>query len=283
MSYQLTKEVKKRLAEFAAKITDPNYVPGAPGAPISADELRAKGITTDGKGYPISDAKVYYAAALPAVNHHRRLQSAYAVGGWPRVEAYLLPFLTPEGYARQQAEAAAPGAPAEQAWLDESGTVPPAVQLASAGVPGYENAIATGEAGPSLMAEFFSAGLEGPISPEAECLIAQSVAAVDAQLSAILPVLIEHRPGAAPGEPSCEPRLPYDAQGATRRLQLAYEAGVAVPGELYAAHQEVQEAPRSLCASDNAGNCLVCLQAGPGCITADFVPRFSCDCGRTAA
>jgi hypothetical protein len=184
MSHQLTKKVKQRLAEYGAKITTPGYAPGVPTA-ISAAELKASGYTTDRAGKPVKATESYYLAPPPAVNHTRRLQSTYAAGGWPAVEVYLQPFMTPE-YAAKQLAARAAGADEAlhplAAELQPFGALPPIDEQQ----PDAER-VCEPAAGPSLMAEFFSAGVEGPISPEAELLIAQSVAAVDKQLAALLP------------------------------------------------------------------------------------------------
>jgi hypothetical protein len=89
MSHQLTKEVKKRLAEYGAKITTPGYVPGQP-VQLTAEQLA--GVKTDKQGRPIKRGQSYYIAPAPAINHTRRLAEAYQRGGWPAVEVYLQPF-----------------------------------------------------------------------------------------------------------------------------------------------------------------------------------------------
>jgi hypothetical protein len=300
MSYKLTKELKARLAEFAAAITPPNNRPGAarPGSAV----------------FPASQA--------PAVNHERRLLAKYEAGGWPAVELYLQPFLTPAGYARQLMEraadakaAAADAAPTDfhplaaqlqgfdvpVSGLLTEATAQPVVQLATAGTPGYENAlVGTGAPGAFGVLHAIEEGLRtcepllihqpAPEVREFTKLCQRWEAEADAlhigldfSTGPAVTGVVVHRPGAAPGELSCEPRLPYDATAATRRLGLAYEAGVAEPGDIYRAHQEVQEAPRALCVGNNTDTCAACLQAGPGCITADFIPRYSCDCGQEPA
>jgi hypothetical protein len=285
MSHKLTKEMRKSLAEFAAAITHPNNRPGAarPGAAVFA------------------------ASQAPAVNHERRLLAKYEAGGWPAVERYLQPFLTPAGYARQLKEraadaraAAADAAPADfqPLAIDEPAPVAPVVALAAAGAPGYGNALATGapaehawldEAGPVHIGLDVStapakpAVFSGFVHPAGRIHLHGSTALTRESGADAAQAAAVHRPGTLPGGPTCAPGLPYDPTAATQRLQLAYEAGVNVPGELYEAHREVQQAPRSLCVGDNAGNCAACLQAGPGCITADFIPRYSCDCGREPA
>jgi hypothetical protein len=163
MSHTLTPAIIARLAEFAAAITPP--AGGPPTTSLTPAAIKAGGLAK----------MVHSAGKMPAVNHGRRLQTAYVAGGWPRVEEYLQPFLTPAGYARQLAataaaavlaargEAAAPGAAAGIAGqpAGDFGPLPPideqqpnaervceplvpVVALATAGVPGYENALASG-------------------------------------------------------------------------------------------------------------------------------------------
>ncbi|MDF7809934.1 hypothetical protein [Hymenobacter sp. YC55] len=129
MKKSLNNEIRANLQAFADRITPLDAKPGAvPGKALTAEELQQKGITTDSHGKPLKPGQLYLAKDLPAVNHFRRLCKAYESGGWEKVELYLQPYKTPAAIARDivaKAEA----------------TPAPVVQLASEGVPGYEQAL----------------------------------------------------------------------------------------------------------------------------------------------
>ena len=129
MKKTLNNEIRANLQAFADRITPPDATPGAvPGKALTAEELREKyGLSTDRHGNPLKPGQLYLAKDMPAVNHFRRLCKAYERGGWDQVERYLQPYKTPAAIARDivsKAEAA------------------PVVQLATEGVPGYEQALA---------------------------------------------------------------------------------------------------------------------------------------------
>jgi hypothetical protein len=174
MSHPLTKEVRRQLAAYAAKITTPGYAPGVPTA-ITAAELRERGTTHDRRGQPLQAGQSYYLAPAPAVNHQRRLQAAYEAGGWPACEVYLQPFMTKEYAAKQLAARAAEAAPAEPAiidvapvaeaaptaWLDEAGPVVMGIDLATRPAESF------------IIGQLYEAGHPGPLG---ECPAARPCA-----------------------------------------------------------------------------------------------------------
>lgn len=131
MKKSLNNEIRANLQAFADRITPPDAKPGSvPGKALTAEELREKdGLTTDRQGNPLKPGQLYLAKDMPAVNHFRRLCKAYESGGWDKVELYLQPYKTPAAIARDIVARAEP-------------TPAPVVQLATEGVPGYEQALA---------------------------------------------------------------------------------------------------------------------------------------------
>lgn len=131
MKKSLNNEIRANLQAFADRITPPDTKPGSvPGKALTAEELREKyGISTDRHGNPLKAGQLYLAKDMPAVNHFRRLCKAYERGGWDQVERYLQPYKTPAAIARD-IEASA-----------QASATAPVVQLATEGVPGYEQAL----------------------------------------------------------------------------------------------------------------------------------------------